>query len=101
MFIYFISKPPKDRLQTPTVLLGKDIIINIIIITINSKLWSQTPMVHIPIPPFTSWVTMGKFLYLSVPQSLNMKEENSSAPLTDCLAEIMPVKLLTQCQTLT
>ena len=53
-------------------------------------------LAHIPAPPFTSWLTMGKLTYLSVPWSPNMKEKKNSACILDCLAKIMPVKFLTQ-----
>ena len=84
-------------------LLGKDstllLLVLLIILLAVSRCWSQTSLVRVQTPPFTSWVTVGKLHYLSVPQPPSMKKENNSACIIDHLAEVMPKEHLTQCQT--
>lgn len=55
-----------------------------------------------PYPSSTTYsrVITGKLLQLSVHQPRNRKEENNSAYMVDHLAESVPIKHLTQCQTL-
>lgn len=57
-------------------------------------------MVHISALPLTNWITVDKLIYLFMPRSPKMKKENNSACIIDCSADIMPVKLFMQCQTL-